>query len=802
MHTPVTAAPLAAIGLLSAATLAYEILLTRIFAIVHWHHLVAIAISLALLGYGASGTFLAFTSHRLRPHFPAAFVANALLFGLSTLVCTTLAQRLPFDPQALTWDGAQLFYLAAAFLILAVPFFAAANCIGLTLWYFKDQIPRVYGFDLIGAGLGAFGVLIVLALVHPASGLFGVFLCAMLVAVSAAWRLRWQPRRVAAAVVLTTIVVVVWARPTVQPAPYKDLAQAMSVYGAAVEEELGGVAGTVHLVRNDAVPVRYAPGLSLQTGALPPRQLAVFVDGDAAGTLADYRVGESATAYFRDLVSALPYVVRQPARVAVLNASTGERVQQALALGATTVTAVESNPELYQLSCGHYPHLGGRLCEPSHVTWQIQSARAFIAGSHAPFDLITLTADTDPAGLAALNIDFDLTTEAFRAYLAHLSPQGMLAIEGPTRVPPRLSMRMLDTARAALVADGVDAPAAQIAMIRGWQRFLLLVSRRPLAADEEATIRAFTAARGFDLVWLPGIRPDEPNRFQQLKAPQFFQQAAAILGAGVSAAQPPSRFRLTAATDDRPFPTLSTTWRDFWQTLARGDGGELAQLDAGLLIGVTILVLVSVAGIVLIALPLAWLRQEADAPARPGARLRTLGYFGLVGIAFLFLEIGWIQRLLLFLGHPVYATTAVLAAFLIFAGLGSLWSQRRGAAGGRRRLLLAVATILLFSLVYLMFLPGWLDRLAGLSIALRIAIVLLFLAPLAFAMGIPFPTGLRNLGDSSRHLIPWAWGINGCASVISAAAAPLLAAEIGLVGLMGVAVAAYLALPLIRFDTL
>jgi hypothetical protein len=175
-------------------------------------------------------------------------------------------------------------------------------------------------------------------------------------------------------------------------------------------------------------------------------------------------------------------------------------------------------------------------------------------------------------------------------------------------------------------------------------------------------------------------------------------------------------------------------------------------------------------------------------------------YFGLVGIAFLFIEIAWIQRLQLFLGHPVYATTAVLVAFLLFAGLGSLWAQRRSRAEVRWVLIIAVLAILLASLAYIFYMPSLLDAVADLPLAARGGVVLVLLAPLAFAMGIPFPSGLRRLGDSSDELIPWAWGINGIASVVSAASAPLLAMEIGFNGLIAVAVLAYLLLPTIRLD--
>lgn len=790
--------PLTAVGLISAGALAYEILLTRIFAIVHWHHLVAIAISLALLGYGASGTFLAIVARRLKPHFAAAFIGNALLFSLSSLACVALAQRLPFDPQALSWDPWQTLYLGATFFILAVPFFAAANCIGLALWQFQDDIPRLYGFDLIGAGLGASLVLLGLSIAHPAHALLAVFTIGMLVCASAAYSLRWHWRTVALIALLVTAGGMVFVQPSVHPAAYKDLARAMSVYGAHLETELSGVAGTVSLVRNEQVPVRYAAGLSLQSNALPPPQSAVFVDGDAAGTLADYSRGDASRTYLHDLVSALPYALRHISRVAVVNAGTGERVHQAIALGASGITAIEPNPQLYALACERYRKLGPRSCDPSRVNWQIEGGRAALAASTQLFDLISLAADADPAGLDALNIDFDFTRQALQIYLNRLTPAGMLMVEGPTQVPPRLSMRLLETADAALRAQGIAEPASHIAMIRGWQRFVLLVSTMPLDAADETAVRTFAERHAFDLIWLPHIRPGDANRHQQLSEPQFYQRAAAILSPSPTMALADSRYRLGALDDNRPFPTLSTRWQEWRQALGHGERAEIAQLDAGLLIGTLTLALATLAGIVLIALPLLWLDRPRRGHVTTGQGVRTLAYFGLLGLAFLFLEIAWIQRLQLFLGHPVYATTAVLAAFLLFAGLGSLWAQRRADAHKRHSLVPAVAAILALSLVYLWFVPGWLAQLAGLSIGVRVGVVLLLLAPLAFAMGIPFPTGLRQLGLASPALIPWAWGINGCTSVISAAAAPLLAIEIGFDGLIVLAVGAYLMLPLVR----
>lgn len=789
--------PLTAIGLISAAALGYEILLTRVFAIVHWHHLVAIAISIALLGYGASGTFLTLLGPRLRPHFPGFFIGNALLFAISSLACLTFAQRVPLDPQALAWDSRQVIYLAGTFLVLAIPFFAAANCIGATLWQFRADIPRIYGFDLMGAGLGAFLPLAGLAFLDPADALFGIFVGGALVAVLAATTMRWHPGRLALLVVALTGVAWSSLRPDVEPAAYKDLARTLAVHGAAIDSESSGVDGVVSVVRNDEVPQRFAPGLSLNADRPPPKKLLVFLDGDAAGAIDVDHDTTGSDDEFAQLISALPFALRTAPRVAVINAGVGFSVQQAAALGATEITAIESNRQLYDLACKGSRNHDRASCDPSRVRWHIQAARAFLAAQAERFDLITLTAGADAGGIDALSIDYDLTVEALAAYLGHLDEGGLLAIEGPTRLPPRLAIRLLNTANSALLASGVKHPGRHIAMIRGWQRFLLVLSNVPMDAQDTTRVRGFANALGFDLVWLHDIRADEVNRFQVLNQPLFFTGAAQILDPHRTGPEAQGRYRLEPVGDERPFPMLFTTWDGLWTSLARADPTGLAQLDSALLLSVVTLALVSAAAVILILLPLSWIRPGDAETVSAGLRLRTLVYFSLIGLAFLFLEIAWIQRLQLFLGHPVYATTTVLAAFLVFAGLGSFWSQHRNNASEGRILKPAVLVILAFSLAYLLYLPGWLELLVGIPLTGRIALVLLLLAPLAFAMGVPFPVGLRHLGDAAPGLVPWAWGINGCASVVSAASATLLAAEIGFNGLILVAVICYLLLPAI-----
>lgn len=786
-----SSALLASVGLIAASALAYEILLTRIFAIVHWPHLVAIAISLALLGYGASGTFLVLFERPVRTRPALAYTGNAILFGLSAVACVAMAQRLTFDPQGLSWDLMQIIPLSATFLLLAIPFFAAANCIGLALIHARRDIPRVYGTDLVGAGVGAVIVLLGLSYVAVDALLVSLVFISVLAAALGARAFGGHLLAVTATGLALSFSVVIFIPHDVSPAAYKDLYRALATMGGQPISETHGIGGVVSVVRNRQIPTRMAPGLSLQSTVLPPQQMAVFVDGDQVGTLPDVADSGESTDYFSQLLSALPYRLGAPAsRVAVLNAGTGYRVQQAVNSGASAVTAVEPNPQLVSLVCRLY----AAGCDRQRADWQVQSARAFVASSPGDFDLITLDLPGDAAGLDALRIDHSATVEAFADYLDHLTANGILVVEGPTRTPPGLSIRMLATARDALTHSEVGDPRRQIVMLRGWQRFLLLIFRSPVSdADLEAT-REFSRSLGFDLVWLPGMRSAEANRYQQLRTALYHDAARVVLNGDLTSGP---TFRFRPVTDDTPYPHLSTGWREAAGGLLIGTVEQRSQLDVGVLVGVVTFAVAGLAASMFILLPLLALRRQDDASWPSGLRIRSVAFFALIGGGFLVIEIAWIDQLQLFLGHPVYATTAVLACFLVFAGFGSLWSQRQPPHSARRRLHTAVGVIAVACLLYVTLVPTWLTGLADQGIMVRIGTVVILLAPLAFAMGIPFPTALQYLAIRSPGLVPWAWGINGSASVIAAAGTPLLGSEIGFSGLVLVAASSYLLLPLI-----
>ena len=234
VSTPAAARPpLFSIALVSAAALAYEILLMRLFSIIQWHHFAYMMISLALLGYGASGTFLALTRRWLKGRFFVTYVVNAVLFGLSTVVCFLIAQAIPFNALEVLWDLRQPVWLMCVFLLLFIPFFCAANCICLAFAHHGGQLHRIYSFDLVGAGAGAAAIIGLLYVVQPATALQFVGATGLLSAAVAWQEARARPRWGAWVLVLAMAVVLSpMAGFTLQVSPFKGLSQALQVLDA------------------------------------------------------------------------------------------------------------------------------------------------------------------------------------------------------------------------------------------------------------------------------------------------------------------------------------------------------------------------------------------------------------------------------------------------------------------------------------------------------------------------------------------------------------------------------------------
>lgn len=789
---------LAAIALISAAILAYEVLLARLFSIIQWYHFAYMVISIALLGYGASGTFIALARDRLAPRAGSAFAVLAALFGASAIVCFALAQRLPFNSLEIVWDPTQLLLLLALYGLLTLPFFCGAACIGLALACFEVPVGRIYRADLLGAGAGALGIVVLLFAIMPDTALKAIGALAFAAAALASLAEGRQGRRRALVFAIAALALPAlpqaWTAP--QISPYKGLPQALQLPGAAIETERSSPLGLLSAVRSPTIPFRHVPGLSLNNVTEPPAQIAVFTDGDGLSPITAFDGRLAPLAYLDLTTSGLPYHLLERPEVLILGAGGGADVLSALWHDAARIDAVELNPQFAGLVRDSYGGFAGGLYDRPEVHLHVAEARGFVAGTDRRYDLISLPlldSFAASAGTASLHASFVYTVEAIGTYLDHLQPGGYLAITRWLKLPPRDSLKLLLTAITALEARGVTEPGRQLALIRGWDTTTLLVKNGELSERDVEEIRRFTQERSFDPVHYPGIGADEVNRNNVLQQPAFYEGARALLGPDRERFVARYKFDLRPATDDRPYFFDFFTWRALPEIAALAAQAGPALLDWGYLILFATLLQAAFASALLVLLPL-WLWS----PTRLGAaeRWRIGLYFTAIGLAFLFVEIASIQRFTLFLSHPLYAIAVVLAGFLVFAGLGSGLAagleQRLRARGGPGALPLAVLAIAILSTAYVFGLPVLFAPLMALPDAARIALSLALIAPLALFMGMPFPLVLARLRVLAPDFVPWAWGINGCASVVSAILATLLTIGLGARAVVLIAAALYL----------
>jgi hypothetical protein len=424
----------------------------------------------------------------------------------------------------------------------------------------------------------------------------------------------------------------------------------------------------------------------------------------------------------------------------------------------------------------------------SGVRWHLGDARGFIRGNSRQYDLIQM-APLDSyggsgAGVQALAESYLYTVEALADYYDRLAPGAWLALTRWEKQPPRDGLKLFAMAIEMLRARSLE-PGGRLALIRGWQTSTLLIGQRPLSGVDVERLRTFCEERGFDPAWFPGIRPDEVNRHHRVPRPWLHEGAVALLGRNADAFLADYKFQIAPATDERPFYFHFFRWSLLPELVAlRGQGG-LTLLDTGYLVLVATLALAVPLSILLIVAPLAALGRPRNSPQR----LRPGIYFLCLGLAFLFVEIACMQRYGLFIGHPLFAAAAVLVGFLVFAGAGSLVAGKL--RHWPRAVDWAVAGIVLLLVLQTVALPpppGVVAATAG-----RVAVTLALIAPLAFLMGVPFPLGLSRLANEAPAYIPWAWGINGCASVLSALLAALLSVHLGFSAVLLLAATLYAA---------
>ncbi|MFZ2960621.1 MAG: hypothetical protein WA705_27390 [Candidatus Ozemobacteraceae bacterium] len=810
------------IGLVSLAIILLEIAFMRAFALRFWQHFAHMVISVALLGFGASGVAIALLRPYFRPihpknacppwHFPpqpGAFVGIhpllgirsvwmcglALAFAISIPLSILALAEIPLNPLFLTWDLSQSWTILLFEILTLIPFLFGAGMIGLGLTDTPQRIGGHYAANFVGSGVGAIagiGLLYVLSPNELALVTSGIgFLSGVLLVHP--WNRRSLITISLVGVILARIGSLLPADPTVSE--YKALALLRNMPDTTTIARARGPMGQLDVVAGGSLHA--APGLSLHCPASIPSQAVLLVDGDQPSSI--YQCQNNQDRQFLDFTtSAVAYHLLKNPRVLIIGAGGGADIHQALLHQAGEVVALEMNPRVIELMRGPLADLSGRVYSLPGVTIENQEARGFLSDSHREFDLIQLSLvdsfGMTGAGLHSSQENYLFTIESVEAMLDRLPGQGILSISRWVDLPPRDGLKIFDTMAMAFRAKNLS-PQKHLAMIRSWATVTVLGFRCPITDNDISEIRAFCTERGFDLCYLPKMEESETNRFHRLDRPYYAEAVRALVGPDRETFLAGYPFEIAAATDDKPFfyhvlrPGMLPGMARQWKARVR----SFVELGSVLLL-LTLIQVIVLSG-TLIILPLIIWRQ-------PSTFLRdditTLVYFLLLGVGFMFLEMGFLQKWCFYLGHPVYAATAVLSGFLLFGGVGSMISGTWGSSP-RVTGMGAATFIVLFSGLYLGGLDLFLRATHGYLLGMRFFLAFLTIAPLAIPMGHMFPLGFGRILEESDQLASWAWGINGFASAIATVVAPLLALQVGFSRLVLISMACYAAAGLFWF---
>ncbi len=740
------------------ATLLLELSLTRIFSVVFHYHFAFLAISIALFGLGAGGVFsylVADWRWDLFTKLGALAAANSVLVLLALILSLSIRQDLGF------WA------LAAVYFPSTLPFFLAGTVVSLAISERIERVDRVYFYDLIGAGAGC---LLLVPLLNTFGGPNTVLATAAFYAASAA----------------------IWY----------SLAGRVRGRVASVALALGMLTLLGYNAKFRIIDVKYAKGQALQNeefvkwnsfsrvAVAPDRGSgapSVFIDADASTGIANFDFESLTDRDRRQLLRpgpGFPYILRPGAKALIIGPGGGWDVARALASGSRDVTAVEINPIIAEtVMQKRFLDYSRRLYTRPEVHIVVEEGRSFVRRSHEKYQVLQATlVDTwasTAAGAYALSENNLYTSDAFYDYLKHLTGDGLLAFTRWGVEPPRESLRLLSLARVALARLGEKEAWRNVIVVRegtpedskGWGALdTVLVSRRPFTAADLARARQAIRDAGFQTLYLPDESIQNPfTELLRARDPKTFYE------------QYP--FNVSPVDDDRPFffytvqpREILSFLRHFW----RGDQPASSRADFQVNMAVPVmfgLMAVSLlATAVILALPPLLLGARVP---RDSEVLKFLLYFASIGAGYILIEVALIQRFVLFLGHPTYALTVIIFSMLLASGFGSYFSRRivglSPARLGVMMTLVALSVALLSAVVGPVTEAG-----VGWPSWLKVLLTVLMIAPPAFFMGMPLPTGLSMLELHHKPSVKWAWALNSASSVLGSVSAIFLAIYQGL----------------------
>ncbi|MBN1233967.1 MAG: hypothetical protein JXA60_11480 [Candidatus Coatesbacteria bacterium] len=762
--------------LVSAITLCLELVQMRIFSFMLWHHLAYVVITVALLGFGAAGSFMFSYLDKYIDSKRILFYITSF-FALSIPLSFSILARIPLD--TFGFKSQNIFNLLLYYILLFIPYFFAGLTIAFIIRKYLEHISILYFVNMCGSGIGC---LLMLLLLGPLTASQLLFLLAFLSSISALFLSDKSDKKILCySVVLSSLLLILIPFADnlipIKPAKSKLLSVSLKAKGAVIDYSRWHPLYRIDVVKSEegTHPARFDTGTVMRN---------ISLDGDAntwmyEKTNLDSLRGIYGMKTLFGLYQA-PFVIKNNPKVLIIGSGGGNEVRVAQYYMSKDIVGVELHPVIVDLVKKRYAEFTGDIYNKPNTRIFVGEGRSFIRRINEKFDIIQMTGVDTWSGLSSgayvLSENYLYTVDAIKDYMNHLSDDGILSIGRFLMTPPRETLRLASISVKAMEDIGIKDPSKHIIIIA----FLvgksemhmgnILIKKTPFTDEEIKVFEWASVTKPFiKLIYAPNMPEEKDNPFTVFLNLTTEKEREDYYKSYI--------YNIRPVYDDKPFFFEYYKWDRFFKDFASpGKGGQPgANKPYGLFILGSLLLQTMIFSILLILLPLKKFNKSIQYLSN---RYSIMIYFLCLGFAYMLIEISFMQKFILFLGYPTYSISIVLISLLISSGLGSLLS------GYLKMETLRIAKYALIiviglNIIYLLSMPCIFKLFLGYGLKVKGIIALLMVFSVGFFMGIPFPMGLKKLEGKYNSFSSWVWGINASASVVASVLAILMAMAFG-----------------------
>ena len=757
------------------ATLVFQTLLSRIFSVTMWYHYAFVAISVAMFGMTFGAMLVYLLPHRFPVEKTDNILARSSLWFSITIIFAYLAHAsLPFS--RIHSNFIVVFSLFLNYSIIAIPFIFSGICVSLVLTRFPKQVNKLYAVDLAGAGLGC---LLLIAILSITEGPTAVVLTAIIAGIGSLFFAQSDKKLFKRILIIVTIMLAFATISHISVIYQKSILRPVWVKGEFEERPMYEKWNTFSRIKvmGDTLAMEkpFTWGISSKwKDSLRIHQLKLDIDANAATWITNFEHDSSKLRFLEYDVTNVAHYLRHNIDVMVVGAGGGRDLLSALYFGQKSVTGVEINDAIFDVLRKRFGDFSCHVADDPRVHLVNDEARSYAARIKDTFGLLQVSLiDTwaaTTAGAYVLSENALYTVEAWKIFFDRLTSDGIISFSR-WKMNNSLSeqYRTVSLAAASLRESGIDNPRAHIVVISNIAKEqeeskvlpaigTILISKKEFTKIDLDTLDSLAARMNFSIDLSPRKMVDE--MYEKVINPEKY---AAFFDS--------YPLNLFAPRDENPFFFQILKFSSLFNGRAVVGSGDFNYSAVYLL--ATLILIVALLTFVCIIVPLIISRKKFNLK---GAGM-YFPYFAGIGLGFMFVEISQMQRLIVFLGHPVYGLSVLLFSLLVSSGIGSFFSsflKTRMSQG------IALAVLVGVAIIFGELTPHIVANFQSETTAFRIFIAVSMIMPLGFFMGMPFPIGMKSALSFNNSIAPWLWGINGAMSVMASTLAVAISIGAGI----------------------